>query len=112
MSELRTLYEVCMSRMEDFKNGTADDSSYTCYLYGKGVDKICKKCGEEATEMVIAAKNNDNEELKNEVADLFYHVCVLCANQGLDIAQVEEELANRSSKIGNKKQFHVTDKNS
>ena len=111
MSELNKLYEVCMSRKADYENGTADESSYTCYLYSKGVDKICKKCGEECTEMVIAAKNNDNNELKNEVADLFYHVCVLCAERGLDIAEVEAELEARSNKIGNKKQFHVTDKN-
>lgn len=111
MSELSKLYEVCISRKEDFESGRADENSYTCYLYSKGVDKICKKCGEECTEMVIAAKNEDNEELKNEVADLFYHVCVLCAQRGLDIADVEAELSARSAKIGNKKQFHVTDKN-
>lgn len=100
------LYNVVMNRKENFEEG-----SYTCYLFSKGEDKICKKCGEECTEMVIAAKNNDNGELKNEIADLFYHVMVLCAEKGLDYADVEEVLRERSNKIGNLKTFHVTDKN-
>jgi phosphoribosyl-ATP pyrophosphohydrolase len=88
-----------------------DESSYTCYLFSKGEDKICKKCGEECAEMIIAAKNNDNNELKNEVADLLYHITVLCAEKGLDFSEVESELAARSAKIGNLKQMKVTDKN-
>ena len=100
------LYNVVMNRKENFEEG-----SYTCYLFSKGEDKICKKCGEECTEMVIAAKNNDNDELKNEIADLFYHVMVLCAQKGLDYSEVEEILRERSNKIGNLKTFHVTDKN-
>jgi phosphoribosyl-ATP pyrophosphohydrolase len=106
MSELMELYNVVMERKANFEEG-----SYTCYLFSKGEDKICKKCGEEATEMVIAAKNNDNEELKNEVADLLYHIVVLCAQKGLDFADVEAELAERSKKIGNLKQMKVTDRN-
>jgi phosphoribosyl-ATP pyrophosphohydrolase len=61
--------------------------------------------------MVIAAKNNDNEELKNEVADLLYHIVVLCAEKGLSFADVEKELSERSKKIGNLKQMKVTDRN-
>jgi phosphoribosyl-ATP pyrophosphohydrolase len=106
MSELMELYNVVMERKANFEEG-----SYTCYLFSKGEDKICKKCGEEATEMVIAAKNNDNEELKNEVADLLYHIVVLCAEKGLDFADVETELRERSKKIGNLKQIKVTDRN-
>ncbi|MBQ7783661.1 MAG: phosphoribosyl-ATP diphosphatase [Oscillospiraceae bacterium] len=106
MSVLNELYEVVTDRRANPQEG-----SYTCYLFDKGLDKICKKCGEECTEMVIAAKNNDNEELKNEIADLFYHVAVLCAQQGLDIAEVEAVLDERSKKIGNLKQFHVSDHN-
>jgi phosphoribosyl-ATP pyrophosphohydrolase len=106
MSELMELYNVVMERKANFEEG-----SYTCYLFSKGEDKICKKCGEEATEMVIAAKNNDNEELKNEVADLLYHIVVLCAEKGLNFADVEAELSKRSQKIGNLKQMKVTDRN-
>ena len=106
MSVLNDLYAVVTDRRANPQEG-----SYTCYLFEKGLDKICKKCGEECTEMVIAAKNNDNDELKNEIADLFYHVAVLCAQQGLDIAEVEDVLSKRSNKIGNLKQFHVSDHN-
>lgn len=106
MSVLNDLYNVVSDRRVNPQEG-----SYTCYLFEKGLDKICKKCGEECTEMVIAAKNNDNIELKNEIADLFYHVAVLCVQQGLDIADVEEVLEERSKKIGNLKTFHVSDHN-
>jgi hypothetical protein len=60
---------------------------------------------------VTLAENQDNDELKNEIADLFYHVMVLCANQGLDVTEVEAVLEERSHKIGNLKQFHVSDHN-
>jgi phosphoribosyl-ATP pyrophosphohydrolase len=106
MSELQKLYDVVKSRKETFEEG-----SYTCYLFSKGEDKICKKCGEECAEMIIAAKNNDNEELKNEVADLLYHITVLCAEKGLDFSEVEAELTARSNKIGNLKVMKVTDRN-
>ena len=106
MSVLNDLYSVVMDRKANPQEG-----SYTCYLFSQGQDKICKKCGEECTEMVIAAKNNDNNELKNEVADLLYHVVVLCAEKGLSVEEVEEVLRERSNKIGNLKQFHQTDKN-
>ncbi|MBP3266983.1 MAG: phosphoribosyl-ATP diphosphatase [Ruminococcus sp.] len=106
MSVLTDLYSVVTDRRANPQEG-----SYTCYLFEQGVDKICKKCGEECTEMVIAAKNQDNDELKNEIADLFYHVMVLCANQGLDVADVEAVLEERSHKIGNLKKFHVSDHN-
>ena len=84
--------------------------AYTCYLFDKGVDKICKKVGEEAAETIIAAKNADNDELKNEINDLLYHVMVLCADRGLEWSDVEEVLNERNEKIGNLKQFHTTDK--
>ncbi len=106
MSVLKELYSVVTERKANPQEG-----SYTCYLFEKGLDKICKKCGEECTEMVIAAKNNDNDELKNEIADLLYHVCVLCAQQNLTVDEVEEVLKERSKKIGNLKKFHVSDHN-
>ena len=66
--------------------------------------------GEEAAETVIAAKNGDNNELKNEINDLLYHVMVLAANQGLEWTDVEKVLDERNEKIGNLKKFHQLDK--
>lgn len=106
MNVLQELFQIITERKNNFEEG-----SYTCYLFSKGEDKICKKCGEECSEMIIAAKNNDNNELKNEIADLMYHIMVLCAEKNLDFSEVEKVLEERSSKIGNLKTFHVTDKN-
>ena len=103
---LKGLYEVVQSRKENPQEG-----SYTCYLFEKGLDKILKKCGEECTEMVIAAKNQDNEELSNEICDLLYHMLVLMAECNLPLEDVEEILEQRRQKIGNLKQFHVSDHN-
>lgn len=103
---LEELYKVVLYRKENFEEG-----SYTCYLFSKGEDKILKKCGEECTEMVIAAKNDDNNELKNEISDLFYHILVLCAEKNLSFSEVEEVLEERRKKIGNLKVFKNTDKN-
>ena len=104
---LGALYETVVSRKDEKQEG-----SYTCYLFEKGIDKILKKCGEECTEMVIAAKNGDNFELKNEIADLMYHIMVMCVERGLSWEEVEEVLSERSRKTGNLKQFHTVDKNS
>ena len=100
------LYQTVLSR-----KSSREEGSYTCYLFEKGIDKILKKCGEECTEMVIAAKNADNDELKNEIADLLYHIMVMCVERGLEWQEVEEILAQRSSKTGNLKTFHQVDKN-
>ena len=89
MNVYQEIFEVLKQRKIDNDNGNAPEKSYTCYLYQQGVDKICKKVGEEAAETIIAAKNGDNEELKNEINDLLYHVMVLCANQGLDWSEIE-----------------------
>ena len=64
-------------------------------MFNKGIDKILKKCGEEATEIVIAAKNPEAEELKYEIADFMYHLMVLMAECGLDWEDVMKELAHR-----------------
>lgn len=71
------------------------EGSYTNYLFEKGVDKILKKVGEEATEIVIAAKNPDKEEIKYEIADFLYHVMVLMAERDVTWEDITEELANR-----------------
>ena len=112
MTVYEEIFEVIKQRKADYQMGQSQENSYTCYLFDKGVDKIWKKIGEEATETVIAAKNNDNNELKNEINDLLYHVMVLCANQGLEWSEVEKVLDERNEKIGNLKKFHKVDKNS
>ncbi|WP_210610850.1 bifunctional phosphoribosyl-AMP cyclohydrolase/phosphoribosyl-ATP diphosphatase HisIE [Priestia flexa] len=71
------------------------EGAYTTYLFDKGVDKILKKVGEEAGEVIIAAKNRDHEELKWEVADLFYHVLVLLREQKLPLDDVLAVLKER-----------------
>ncbi len=101
------LYEVVKQRKEHFEEG-----SYTCYLFDKGLDKILKKCGEECAEMIIAAKNQDKEELANEMCDLIYHMMVLMVEQGLELSDVADILEQRRQKIGNLKTFHQTDRNS
>ncbi|GEK33446.1 bifunctional phosphoribosyl-AMP cyclohydrolase/phosphoribosyl-ATP diphosphatase HisIE [Kurthia sibirica] len=72
--------------------------AYTTYLFNEGIDKISKKVGEEATEVVIAAKNRDAEELKWEAADLIYHLLVLLQEQKLDLYDVLGVLQKRHDK--------------
>ena len=103
---IKGLSEVIKDRKEHFEEG-----SYTCYLFDKGLDKILKKCGEECSEMIIAAKNHDKDELANEICDLVYHVLVLMAQENLELEAVETILEQRRQKIGNLKQFHVSDHN-
>ena len=74
------------------------EGAYTTYLFEEGVDKILKKVGEEASEVIIAAKNRDSEELKWEVADLFYHVLVLLREQKLPLEDVLGVLVERHNK--------------
>jgi len=71
------------------------EGAYTTYLFEKGVDKILKKVGEEASEVIIAAKNRDQEELKWEAADLLYHLQVLLVEQGLPFKEVLKTLEER-----------------
>lgn len=83
-------YNIIVNRKNNPKEG-----SYTNYLFDKGIDKILKKCGEEASEIIIAAKNEGGEELKYEIADFLYHMMVLMAECGLDWEDITRELANR-----------------
>lgn len=111
MTVYHEIFEVIKARKAAFDRGEAPEKSYTCYLFEKGVDKICKKIGEEASETIIAAKNGDNDELMNEINDLLYHVMALAVNQGLEWTDVERVLDERNEKIGNLKEFRQTDKN-
>ncbi len=74
------------------------EGSYSTYLFTEGVDKILKKVGEEASEVIIAAKNRDKEELKWESADLLYHLLVLLKEQDLPLETVLDALAQRHRK--------------
>lgn len=85
------------------RKASPQEKSYTNYLLNEGIDKICKKIGEEASETIIAAKNNDKQELIGEISDLLYHIFVLMFDQGVTLEEVEEELAKRSLIEGNKK---------
>jgi len=87
---LMQLAEVLEQRKD-----AAADSSYVASLYAKGLDKILKKIGEEATETVLAAKDGDREHLVYEVADLWFHSMVLLAHQGLGPEAVLAELERR-----------------
>ncbi|MDF2065134.1 bifunctional phosphoribosyl-AMP cyclohydrolase/phosphoribosyl-ATP diphosphatase HisIE [Bacillus sp. Cr_A10] len=74
---------------------TMPEGAYTTYLFEKGVDKICKKVGEESSEVIIASKNNDAEELKWEAADLLYHLLVLLQNQKVSFYDLLQVLQKR-----------------
>ena len=104
---LQALYDVILSRKAEPQEG-----SYTCYLFDKGLDKILKKVGEECAETIIAAKNGVEEDTVGEISDLIYHLMVMMAEQDIPLSAVLAELARRGQKIGNLKQFHVTDKES
>ena len=69
--------------------------SYTTYLFEKGMDKILKKVGEESTEVIVAAKNNDKAETVYEIADLAYHVMVLMTEMGISLEDIHRELSSR-----------------
>lgn len=84
------VFEVIKDRKIHPKEG-----SYTNYLYDKGIDKILKKLGEEATEIVIAAKNPNANEIKYEIADFLYHMMVLMAEKNVTWEEITSELARR-----------------
>ncbi len=71
------------------------EGAYTTYLFDKGIDKILKKVGEETAEVIIAAKNEGNEELIYEASDLIYHLLVLFREKNVNISDIEAELAKR-----------------
>lgn len=104
---LKSLYQVVSDRKAHPQEG-----SYTCYLFEKGLDKILKKVGEECAETIIASKNDVPAETVGEISDLLYHLTVLMVEKGIPLEDVMEELDRRSTKIGNLKQFHQTDKES
>ena len=92
MDILRELYSVILDRKEHPVEGC-----YTNYLFEKGTDKISKKLGEEAVEVVIAASQRDRKATIQEIADLEYHLLVLMADRGITLDDVEAELRSRRS---------------
>ena len=84
------LYATVIDRKNDSSEG-----SYTNYLFDKGLDKILKKVGEEAAETIIAAKNQDRQELIGETGDLIYHLTVMLAEKGISMDEIEQELKSR-----------------
>ena len=87
-------YEGLMKLIEGRKTDRKE-GSYTTYLFDKGLDKILKKVGEEATEVIIAAHAQDRKETVYEIADLAYHVMVLMIEQGISLEDIHRELASR-----------------
>ena len=96
--------------MEDYKNivdklygvieerkDNPEEGSYTTYLFNEGVDKILKKVGEEASEVIIGAKNSSKEEVIYETSDLVYHMLVLLVEMGVSLDDIKQELHKRHS---------------
>ena len=96
MSQIKEEFKTIMER----KN-CGEEGSYTNYLFNKGTEKITKKIGEEATEVVIAAIKDDKKELVGEICDLAYHVLVLMAEKGLSLEDISKELKKRREKSNN-----------
>ncbi|PXV60993.1 phosphoribosyl-ATP pyrophosphatase /phosphoribosyl-AMP cyclohydrolase [Halanaerobium congolense] len=84
------LYDLILRRREEMP-----EDSYTTYLFEEGIDKILKKVGEESAEVIIASKNDPDQELVYETADLVYHMLVLLAARGIEPDQIREELKKR-----------------
>ncbi len=90
---LNELFEI----IEDCK-ANPSEKSYTASLFAEGEDRICQKVGEEAVEVIIAAKGQGDQRIIEEVSDLFYHTLVLLSAKGLTLVDVEDELRKRHQK--------------
>lgn len=102
---LDAVYQVILERKTN-----PSDNSYTASLMKKGVDKILKKIGEEATEVVIAGKGGSREEIVCEVADLFFHTLVLLGHRDITPEEVYAELRRRFGTSGLDEKASRTDK--
>ena len=80
--------------LEQRKHASAG-TSYVASLYSKGSDEILKKIGEEATEVIIAAKNDQQNDIIHEVADLYFHTLVLLRHKDIDLDKIAQELSKR-----------------
>lgn len=100
---INSLFNIIEGRKDESIEG-----SYTGYLFEKGLDKILKKVGEESSEVIIAAKNENKEELIKEICDLTYHIMVLMVEKQIKLDGIEKELEKRREKICNKKNERKT----
>lgn len=99
------IIEEVFNLIKDRKNNPKE-GSYTNYLLEQGIDKICKKVGEEATETIIAAKNTNKEELIGEISDLIFHLLVLMFDKNLTVKEIKNKLTERHKIERNKKIEH------
>lgn len=96
--ESETLHDFTLDGLMNLIRGRKTEpkeDSYTSYLFEKGMDKMLKKVGEESTEVIIAAKDQDKKETIYEIADLVYHVMVVMVEMGISIEDITRELASR-----------------
>lgn len=96
--ESETLHDFTLDGLMNLIRGrktAPKEGSYTSYLFEKGMDKMLKKVGEESTEVIIAAKDQDKKETIYEIADLVYHVMVVMVEMGISIEDITRELASR-----------------
>lgn len=96
---MQSVFEQLSATIESRKTANPD-SSYVAKLFHKGTDSILKKIGEEATEVVIAAKGENREQIVYESADLLFHLMVMLAQYDLTLADVADELARREGLSG------------
>ena len=85
-----------LQRIVEDRKKNPEEGSYTSFLFARGIDKIAKKAGEEAVELVIASKNDDKGEVIGEAADFLYHMMVLLAEKGVKLSEVCSELYKRN----------------
>ena len=100
MDILQQLYDTVLERKGEKQEGSE-----------QGLDKILKKCGEECSEVIIAAKNGKKEDTVGEISDLLYHLTVMMVNENIPLDDVRAELNRRHGKTGNLKTFHKVDHN-
>lgn len=93
--DLRVLQSIVRTRLSE-----SPDASYTAKLQSKGIAHIAKKLGEEASETIIAAVSQNDTAMTAEAADLLYHLVVILSVRGIDVADVEAELARRTAQSG------------
>ena len=96
---MQSVFEQLSATIDSRKTANPD-SSYVAKLFHKGADSILKKIGEEATEVVIAAKDENREQIVYESADLLFHLMVMLAQYDLTLADVADELARREGLSG------------
>ena len=93
--ELKEFSLASLVKLIEGRKNDKTEGSYTTYLFEKGLDKILKKVGEESTEVIVGAKNNDKNETIYEIADLTYHVLVLMIQMGISLEDIHNELKSR-----------------